>query len=187
MPKWKRIKSETVYDSKYFRVKKDLVELPDGSNIDWTYWDSRDSGMVLGMTRDKKLVMIRQYRYMVNDEVIEFPSGYNEPSETIKEGAQREFEEETGYECKDELIGLGSFYETCGQLNRRIHLFFSKNVQESEQKLDRGENGYEDIKVVLIDFDDAVQLASENKIVSMGSALAVLLLKTKAEKGEIEI
>ena len=72
MKKWKCLKSELAFDAKFFKVRKDVVELPDGQQKEWTFWDSPDSAMVLGMTKDKKLVMIRQYRYMVGDEVIEF-------------------------------------------------------------------------------------------------------------------
>lgn len=187
MQKWKRLKSETVYDSPYFGVKKDLVRLSDGSTKEWTYWDSLDSAMVLAMTEDKKLVMIRQYRYMADSEVIEFPSGKNEEGETIKESARREFEEETGYSCTGTLTEIGKFYETYGQLNRRIHLFFTKNPNKTSQRLDRNEKGFEDIKVELVDFDKAVQMALENKIVAMGSALAILLFKEKIDRKEIEI
>jgi len=183
MQKWQRLQSETVYDSPHFRVKKDLVELPDGSRKEWTYWDSLDSAMLLAMTEDKKLVMIRQYRYMADDEVIEFPSGKVEGQETVEECARREFEEETGYAAKGKLIKLGSFFETYGQLNRRIHFFFAADVRRSAQHLDTKEKGFEDIKVEMVAFDDAVRMAKENKIVAMGSALAILLLREKlAEK-----
>src|SRR3990172_905469 len=62
------------------------------------------------------------------------------------------------------LIKLGSFYETYGQLNRKIHLFFANNVKKSKQYLDRGEKGFEDIEVKPVSFDKAVDLALKNKI-----------------------
>lgn len=187
MQKWKCLKSETAYESPHFRVKKDLVELPDRSTKKWTYWDSLDSAMILAVMADKKLVMIRQYRYMADSEVIEFPSGKNEAGENIEESARREFEEETGYSCTGTLLELGKFYESYGQLNRRIHMFFTKNPSKASQHLDGGEKGFEDIKVEFVDFDKAVHMAIENKIVAMGSALAILLLKEKIDKKEIEI
>lgn len=186
MKKWKKKKSELILDTKFFKVRKDTVELPTKKVKEWTYWDSRDSAMVLGMTRDKKLVMIKQYRYLVGDEVIEFPSGGLHENESVEAGARREFEEESGFKCTS-LQKLGSFYETYGALNRQIHIFFSKNVSTSRQKLDRGESGFEDIEVKLMDFEKAIQLALENKIVAMGSSLAILLLKEKIEREEIKL
>jgi len=186
MKNWKKKKSELVLDTKFFKVRKDIVELPTKEIKEWIYWDSQDSAMVLGMTRDKKLVMIKQYRYLVDDEVIEFPSGGLHDGENAEAGAEREFEEESGFQCKS-LQKLGSFYETYGCLNRQIHIFFAKNVFKSRQKLDQGENGFEDIKVKLIDFEKAIKLALENKIVAMGSSLAILLLKEKIERGKIKL
>lgn len=184
MQKWERLQSETVYDSKYFRVKKDLVRLPNGKQKEWTYWDSRDSAMVICMTEEKKLVMIRQYRYMVDDDVIEFPAGFSEPGETFVESAQREFEEETGYVCGG-MEELGAFYETFGQLNRRIHIFFARGIKQPET--DREKDDFENIEITLVDLEDAINLVRKNKIVSMGSSLAILLLQEKLARNDISL
>ncbi len=186
MKKWKCKKSELIIDTKFFKVRKDVVELPTQETKEWIYWDSKDSVMVIGMTKDKKLIMIRQYRYLVGGEVIEFPSGGLQNNESTEDGTRREFREESGFICNS-LIKLGSFFETYGQLNRKIHIFFAKNVVKSKQNLDRGKRGFEEIKVELVDFKKAVKLALENKIVAMGSSLAILLLKEKIERKEISI
>lgn len=184
MEKWKCLDSKLVYENRFFKVRQDDVQLPNGQKIKWTYWDSNDSAMVLGMTEDKKLVMIRQYRYMVDEQVIEFPSGQLKENEPPDAAAKREFEEETGYTCSS-LINLGVFYETYGQLNRKIYFFFANDIKKSQQRQDEGEDLYENISVELVEFEKAVELALENKLVAMGSALAVLLLKEKIQKKEI--
>lgn len=179
MKKWKTISSKIVYDTKYFKVRQDIVELPDKERKEWTYWDSRDSAMVIGMTREKKLIMIRQYRYLVKSEVIEFPSGSLKKDEVAEKAAEREFREETGYEIKSPLSKLGEFYETYGQLNRKIHLFFAKNAVKVKQNFAADEDIKEETEVLLVSFNQALKMAVENKIVAMGSALAILLLKEK--------
>ncbi len=184
MTKWKCRKSELILDTKFFKVRKDTVELPNKDVREWIYWDSKDSAMMLGMTKNRNLVMIRQYRYLAGD-VIEFPSGGLHEGEDIMEGAKREFEEETGYKCCS-AVRLGSFYETYGQLNRKIHVFFSNEIEKSRQRLDSGD-GYENITVELVDFEKVVEMTLENKIVAMGSALAILLLKEKIERKDIVI
>ena len=184
MKKWKCKKSELILNEKYFKVRKDTVKLPTNTTKEWIYWDSNDSVMIIGMTKNKKLIMIKQYRYLVGDEVVEFPSGGLHDNESIERAAKREFEEESRFKC-DSIVKLGSFYETYGQLNRQIHIFFTNNITMSKQNLDNGKNGFEDIKVELVDFEKAVKLALENKIVAMGSSLAVLLLKEKIERKEI--
>lgn len=173
--KWQKLKSERVFDHRYFKVNRDLVRLPDGKQIDWYYWDSNDSAMVVGETKSNELVMIRQYRYLPDCEVIEFPSGKIEDGESIVDGAHREFAEETGYACK-KLIKLGEYYETYGQLNRKIHIFYGPRAEKLSSKIASGEE-FEEIEVETVAFDRAVVLATKNEIIAIGSALAVLLLK----------
>lgn len=182
MKKWKCKKTKLILNLKHLKVKKDIVELPSKKIIEWTYWDSTDSVMIIGMTKDKRLVMIKQYRYLVGSKVIEFPSGALHRNENIKDGVRREFKEETGYKCGS-LIKLGSFYETYGQLNRQIHIFFTNNVTKSKRNLDKGKKGFEEINIELVNFKKAINLALSNKIVAMGSSLAILLLKEKIDRG----
>jgi len=186
MNKWVKKSSKIVLDDKFMQIKKDEVELPNGDIIPWTYWDSNDSAMVIAMDKNRKLIMIRQYKYLVQDHVLEFPSGGLDASEDPEVGAKREFTEETGYRCEG-LVKLGSFYEIYSQLNRQIHIFFGNNAEFFEKSLDKGEEGYEDIEVKLVDFEKAVALAKEDKIVAMGSALAILLLNEKVNKKEIDL
>lgn len=186
MHKWKCKKSKIILKNKFFKVREDVVELPTKKYRKWVYWDTNDSTMVIGITSDKKLIMIKQYRYLANNFVIEFPAGGLHDGEKIKNGAKREFEEETGFKC-DSLIKLGSFYETYGQLNRQIHIFFSNKITASKQNLDSDEEGDENIKVKLIDFNKTVDLVRNNKILATSSSLAILLLKEKVLNKEITL
>jgi len=185
MKPWKKIDSKIILDTEHFRVRQDIVRLPNDKKKTWTYWDSRDSAMVIGMTKDKKLVMIRQFRYLVDDFVLEFSSGSLNDGDTPEEAARREFNEECGYDCSN-LMKLGSFYETYGQLNRQIHIFFSSCIEKSKQMLDSGDR-YEDIEVELMKYEDVQELALNNKLDAMGSTLAMLLLHEKIRKNEITL
>lgn len=180
MKKWKKIKTKRVFDHKYFKVNKDIVELPDGRKIDWLYWDSKDSAMVVPITSDNKLVMIRQYRYLPDQVVPEFPSGHGAENELIKVCAERELEEETGYKC-EKLIKLGEFFETMSQLNRKIHIYLGVNATKLDQPIRKSDDN-EQIEVVLIDFNEAAEMVAEGKIISMGSSLAVSLAEKYLNK-----
>ena len=184
MQKWKCKKSEVIIDTKFFKARKDTVELPTKELQEWTYCFTNDSVMTLAVTKERKIFMVRQYRYFAEDETIEFPSGLIKDNETIEDAAKREFEEETGFKCNS-LVKLGSFYESFGQMKRKAHIFFARDLIKSNQNLDSGEDGYEDIEVELVDFNDAVKLAIENKIIETASALAILLLKEKIDRKEI--
>jgi len=185
MDKWKLIKSETIFENKFFKLLKDTIEVPTKDTVEWFYTTSNDSVMVVGMTKDHKLVLVRQYRYFIDDDSLEFPAGLIEDNEHVEDSARREFEEESGYKC-NKLIKLGSFHETVNRLKRQIHIYFTDDVEPSEQNLDSGDRGFEEIEVELIDFDEAVKMVLDNKIIVAGTALAILLLKEKVDKGEIK-
>ncbi|MCX6809737.1 MAG: NUDIX hydrolase [Candidatus Berkelbacteria bacterium] len=180
MKNWKKIKTERVFDHKYFKVNKDLVELPDGRKIDWLYWDSADSAMIVPITPSGKLIMIRQFRYLPNQIALEFPSGHGNPNESIEECAKRELAEETGYECIG-LIKLGEFFETMGQLNRKIHMFIGKNAVKIPGPVVSSDPN-ENIEIVQIKLDEAVKMVNEKKIISIGTSLAILLAKENLKK-----
>lgn len=184
MKKWKCKKSKVILKEGYFKVRKDRVELPDGKAADWVYLDKSNSpsAMVIGVTENKEIILDKQYRYLVDEEVMELPAGYSERGENIKETARREFEEETGYKCR-KLIRLGSFWETYGELKHIVHFFVARIYYKTKQKNDP----FEDIKVRLMKFDQAVDLVLRNKIPGAPSALAILLLNEKINRGEIKL
>ena len=70
-------------------------------------------------------------------------------------------------------------------MNRQIHFFFTKVSGKSQQNLDRGERGFEDISVELISFEKAVDLALKGRLSHTGITLTVLLLREKIERKEI--
>ena len=178
--KWNKLSSEEVLNHKYFKVNKDIVELPTGEKIEWLYWNSKDSAMIVAQTPEGELVMIKQYRYLPDQVALEFPSGHSDEGEAIEDCVIRELEEETGYSCKSFEL-LGKFYETMGQLNRQIHIFFTNNAYKIDGKTKAGDIT-EDIEVVLMNTDEVIEMAFEGKIISMGSTLAALLMDKKRSK-----
>jgi len=176
--KWKKIKTERVLDHKFFKVNRDMVRLPDGREVEWLYWDSRDSTMVVPITDDNKLVMVRQYRYLPNQIALEFPSGRSNKGESLEDCVRRELEEEAGYVC-GEVVKLGEFYETMAQLNRKIHIYLAKATKDSQvnKKVFKSDasDEYEKTEVILLDLKDVVKMVTAGEIISMGSSLAILL------------
>ena len=74
----------------------------DENNIKHKTHSMRPEGMaVYAVTEDgEKLVLVRQYRYPVNDYLYELPAGLIEPEETASEAACREMIEETGWKLE---------------------------------------------------------------------------------------
>jgi ADP-ribose pyrophosphatase len=106
---WKLIKSEKVFDSKYIKIGKDQVLLPDGKKIDdyYTFLDCPSYVTVIPVLKNNKILMIEEWAYPVNQLLLQFPEGDMDQGETVEESARRELFEETGYSA-DEFKILGS-------------------------------------------------------------------------------
>jgi 8-oxo-dGTP pyrophosphatase MutT (NUDIX family) len=64
--------------------------------------------VIIPVTKEGDLLLIRQFRPVLNSYVIEFPAGLNDKGETLLDAARRELIEETGYTSETfELIAEG--------------------------------------------------------------------------------
>jgi len=95
---WKLLESKNVYSDRWLQIKNDKCELPDGRIIDpyfvidvpsWT-------NMVI-ITKDERIVLVKQYRHALGTTTLELPGGILEKGESPKASAIREMQEETGY------------------------------------------------------------------------------------------
>jgi ADP-ribose pyrophosphatase len=64
--------------------------------------------VIIPVTKEGDLLLIRQFRPVLNNYVIEFPAGLNDKGETLIDAARRELIEETGYTSEGlELVAEG--------------------------------------------------------------------------------
>ncbi|CAN5387939.1 NUDIX hydrolase [soil metagenome] len=91
------IGAETERYRGYLRVVRRRLRMPDGRESDWDLLDSPDSVVVLPLTRDGRVVCIRQYRPGPDRVVTCLPGGLVDVGEDALTAAARELAEETGY------------------------------------------------------------------------------------------
>lgn len=117
----------------------DTVSLPDGRTEDWDYIDHVGAAAVVAVRDDGKILMVRQWRNPIQDEMLEIPAGkLNYRGEPSIEAAGRELEEETGYKC-DHLIPLLQFRSTVAFCGEKIDIFLAQHMSKGEQHLDDDE------------------------------------------------
>jgi ADP-ribose pyrophosphatase len=83
--------------------------------------------VILPITSDGKLLMVRQWRRAVGKVLIELPAGTLEENEPVSVCAQRELQEETGYRS-NELIAMGGFYSAPGFCSEYLHFFLALDL-----------------------------------------------------------
>lgn len=102
MDKWKTICSQALLDTKWVKVRKDAVELPNGQHIDDFYAITiNEAAAIVALDDYGNIILKKEYRYCFGRDLIEIPAGGFERGEEGLEVAKRELLEETGYISDD--------------------------------------------------------------------------------------
>ena len=170
---WEILSSRLAFDHHWYKVRQDVVRLPNGHVVDDYFVSVRpDIALILPVTADGEVVFIRQYRHGAQTVLLELPAGTFDPAQEAPAiAAQRELEEETGYTAP-KLDFLSTLYDNPVKETNRIHLFLAADAYlAGEQALD----DTEEIEVVLIPIPDiSKQIAAGN--IQVAGTLAALYL-----------
>lgn len=162
--KWKTLKSEYLYKTPFGNLRKDKCELPNGIVID-DYYVNEYSDWVnaVVITKDRKIVLVEQYRYAGNEIFLEIPAGKIEENESYEEGILREVREETGYTSETKSILLGEFMVNPATQNNKIKSYLILDAYKAfDQELDDSE----DLVIKLFDFEELGTLIREKKVMT---------------------
>jgi ADP-ribose pyrophosphatase len=155
------IKPWKVLETSYFRprFRIDKCELANGNLLDATIFEFRTWANIVALTKNREVVLVKQYRHGVCESLLEFPGGVVEEGEDSLEGARRELLEETGYTAS-QWIQIGQIYPNPALQTNALHCFLALDVENvSAQNLDAGE----DIEVHLFPFEELVQMAKRGE------------------------
>ena len=135
----KRIKRELIQKGSIIDLYKDHIQLPDGQIKKWDFVKHKGAAAVVAVTKEGKLLMVRQYRNALDRYTIEIPAGGRDyEDEPTIQCAARELEEETGFRSEnlEYLISLKTTVAFCDEL---IDVYVAKDLIPSKQNLDEGE------------------------------------------------
>lgn len=174
---WKIKSTERILDSEFVKVDKDDVILPHGREIpDFYKVTIKDCAAIVALTSDNHIILKQEYRHCYGQDLIEIPAGVLEDGENPLETAKRELEEETGYVGK-KWTYLGKTVESSAKLTNYMHIYLAEDCEKvSGQNLDYGE----DIEVIEMDLDKAIEMIMDNSIIcnsSIGTILKVARIK----------
>ncbi|NTU43170.1 MAG: NUDIX hydrolase [Nitrospirales bacterium] len=89
---------------------------------------------IVPITTSGKLLMIRQFRPVVNRFVVEFPAGLNDKGEDLITAASRELIEETGY-TSDDLLLLAEGPISSGLSTEILTVFLARDCCPADKEL----------------------------------------------------
>jgi ADP-ribose pyrophosphatase len=169
---WEHLDTHHPYQYTHFRIREDRIRLPNGQETRYAYMETKGAVWIVPVTRDGQVVLIRQYRYAVDDWCWEVPAGgLHDHAGSLESLARRELAEEVGGSC-DELIYVGWHYASCSISDEVCHVFLARGVRlDREPQREAGET----METHLMSLQEALALAREGRMTDGKSALALLL------------
>ena len=134
--------------SKKFSFQINRIQLPNGHEGEYGFIKHPGAALAVPITKDNKVIILRQYRFAVSRYLLEFPAGTLEIGETPLNSIKREIQEETGYKAA-KWNELGTLVPAPGYADEEIYLFLARDLSKlvSEVKGDLDE----DIEVLILD------------------------------------
>ena len=134
----KLIKSTMLHAGKMLKYQLDEVVLPNGKKANREVIRHPEAVAVVPFLPDGRIVMVRQYRYPVEQALYEIPAGKLDPGEMPDDCVRRELEEETGYSA-GKIRRLSSIFTAPGFCDEKIHIYRADDLTAGRQHTDEDE------------------------------------------------
>lgn len=170
----KTIQTNQIYNGNVVHLQVDDVTLPNEKTSKRELIKHPGAVGVIPITKDKKIVMVEQYRKPLEKSLVEIPAGKLEAGEKPEVTAVRELEEETGYTTnKMELVT--SFYTSPGFANELMYIYQTDQLKPLEEKVAGDDDEF--VELVELTLDEAKQYVKEQRIHDAKTNYAILYLE----------
>ncbi|MFC0473377.1 NUDIX hydrolase [Halalkalibacter kiskunsagensis] len=170
----KTLNTKEIYKGRVIDLQVEEVELPNGKTSTREIVKHPGAVAILPITKQGKLVLVRQFRKALNKTIVEIPAGKLEAGENPSDSAKRELEEETGYKT-DQLELLLSFYTSPGFADELIYLYWTDQLEKGFTNMDDDEF----LDILEVTLEEAEQMIEDQMIHDAKTVYAVQYLKMR--------
>lgn len=165
--KLKTVKTDHAYEGKILNLRVDNVLLPNGEEAHREVVEHGGLVAMVPFINESRIVLIRQYRHAIEEDILEIPAGLLEPGEDIYKCAAREVTEETGFKAA-KLEKLAEYYPAPEFSN-----FKATCLEQVGAKLDEDEF----LEVITMDLNEAIKLITDGRIRDSKTIIGLLFAR----------
>lgn len=167
------VSSQTIFEGKIVKVTLDQAKLPNGKLAAREVVYHPGGVAVLALGEDGMVPLVRQFRYPIQELLLELPAGkLDQEAEDQLEAAKRELSEETGMEA-EEWTYLGYTLASPGFCDERLHMYLARKLKTHEQHLDEDEF----LNVEMVPFEKLVEDVMSGTITDAKTVATTLKVK----------
>ena len=117
-----------VYEGRVFTLQIETLTLPKGHELKAEIIRHPGSVVIIPVTDDGEIILVRQYRPAIGRWAWELPAGSLKPGEEVEQAAARECQEEIGLIPKT-LEKVGAFYPTPGYCDEEMNFYVASGLR----------------------------------------------------------
>jgi ADP-ribose pyrophosphatase len=173
-----RTASKELFKGRLLHAFRDTVRLPDGSEATREYVVHPGAVMMIPLLDDGRMILERQFRYPMQQVMIEFPAGKLDHGENPLDCARRELLEETGYVAR-EWARAGQMHPVVSYSTEFIDIWFARGLTLQQAKLDEGEF----LEVIAVTLDELLDWCRSGRVTDAKTMIGAFWLQNVLSAG----
>ncbi len=164
-----------VFDGRVFSVVVESITTRKGGKMDVEVVRHPGSVVLIPLTNDGEVVLVRQYRHAIGREAWELPAGTLKPNEEPTQAAARECHEEIGL-VPSHLERLGAYFPTPGYCDEEMNFYKATGLREPRpgEKAEQDED--EDIGKKAFGVEQIRSMIRSGEIIDLKTVAGMALL-----------
>lgn len=156
----KTVGTREVYRNPWLRVREDRIKRSDGTEGLYGVVEKDPCAIIIPVDGDS-VYLVEQFRYTVQQRLMEFPQGGWEARDVDPEELARgELREETGL-VAEQMRLLGTTYVAYGFANQKLHIFVATGLTQQNAEPDPEEH---DLKVHRVPIKELESMIRDGRI-----------------------
>jgi ADP-ribose pyrophosphatase len=165
-----------VYEGRVFTLQVETLDLPKGGTLHADIIRHPGSVVIIPVTAEGGIVLVRQYRPAIGRWMWELPAGSLKPGEDVEQAAIRECHEEIG-QIPGRIEKVGAFYPTPGYCDEEMHFYVARDLRQPGAGEHAHPDEDEDLEPKAFGVGDIRRMIARGDIIDLKTVAGLALLE----------